>query len=720
MKCGGDDDVSYGNDRFTGTATIAGTATTWTLEDLMPEGRRYHNLTVVPDGRVLMTGGVTPGLPELPRRRPVFWTASDDWVVAPELESDPLIRRYHSTALLLPDGRVLCAGGIPTDMRATVFSPPYLYAPDHSLAARCSITSHPTATVHYGEPFYLGIQGAPLDSVAILSLIRPGATTHAFDQNQRFVQLSGFTRPHGMLRAVLPADSNHVPPGDYMLFAVRTGVGGVPSVAKWIRVGREDDTAAPAAITGLTIQSMYTSSAVLNWTSPGDDGTAGTASAYDLRYSTSPITAANFAQCPVVATDPPRLPGQTESYFVGQLAGCTPYYFAMKTRDERYNWSTLSNVPNGSTMCGGGGGGSEFPPSARPGVGPVASVVPGMAAHELTWLGRVDGGARTLNLVQAGAVPVRVDSLALIAVPVGVDTVATLAGGQICRGTKGTPLGVTARGDDVRAAIAASGYVTAPGETVVVRRDSPSIGTVVIEALPAPETTPGAGITVEDRGRLGWRRRGTWFPGAGRERIVVHTVGGDSVRLVAHGSYTLLAVEEIVPIDAVVAGTVVPIERIEHSSEGTLSLAPGAAAATGATLETSERLAIGFAGPAGAGAWDLFLRVWTSAPRSGLLTAKATAGNPAEFALRQNRPNPFADGTAIEFALPSRMAVTVEVFDLHGRRVKSLTRATWPAGVHTVSWDGRDGSGSRVRPGIYWYRIAAGTFRASRRLVLLP
>jgi hypothetical protein len=86
-------------------------------------------------------------------------------------------------------------------------------------------------------------------------------------------------------------------------------------------------------------------SVTLRWTAPGDDGVAGRASAYQLRYSLSPITPTNFAQATVVPGLPAPLPaGQTESFTVAGLPQGPLVYFALKTRDEASNWSGMSNV----------------------------------------------------------------------------------------------------------------------------------------------------------------------------------------------------------------------------------------------------------------------------------------------------------------------------------------------------------------------------------------
>jgi chitodextrinase len=85
-------------------------------------------------------------------------------------------------------------------------------------------------------------------------------------------------------------------------------------------------------------------SVLLQWTAPGDDGTIGTATTYDLRTSASLITSANFNLATVVAgLSAPQVAGSNESFTVAGLAPGT-HYFAIKAVDEAGNWSLISNV----------------------------------------------------------------------------------------------------------------------------------------------------------------------------------------------------------------------------------------------------------------------------------------------------------------------------------------------------------------------------------------
>src|SRR5262245_50832272 len=106
----------------------------------------------------------------------------------------------------------------------------------------------------------------------------------------------------------------------------------------------------PAAIATLAITGMTETGATLRWTAVGDDSLTGTATGYDLRYSTAPITAANFASATQVTGEPaPTAPGTQQTMTVNGLTRQTHYYFAIKVSDDGGNLSALSNVADGIT-----------------------------------------------------------------------------------------------------------------------------------------------------------------------------------------------------------------------------------------------------------------------------------------------------------------------------------------------------------------------------------
>ncbi|MCW2957994.1 MAG: galactose oxidase, partial [Solirubrobacterales bacterium] len=218
----------------------------------MAYGRRQHNLTVLADGSVLATGGNSSGASLVDLNNGVYpaerWDpATGLWTT---LDAMQVTRQYHSTALLLADGRVLSAGGglcSECDQvgylakNAEVFTPPYLYAADGSLATRPAISAAP-ATADYGAP--LAITTPDAASVRKVALVRISAITHSDNMEQRYVPLS-FTAGAGTLTATGPKDANVAPPGFYMLFVVDAS--GVPSVSRMVQVRPATTTPPPAS-----------------------------------------------------------------------------------------------------------------------------------------------------------------------------------------------------------------------------------------------------------------------------------------------------------------------------------------------------------------------------------------------------------------------------------------------------------------------------------------
>jgi hypothetical protein len=103
----------------------------------------------------------------------------------------------------------------------------------------------------------------------------------------------------------------------------------------------------------------------------------------------------------------------------------------------------------------------------------------------------------------------------------------------------------------------------------------------------------------------------------------------------------------------------------------------------------------------------------------GPTAAPGDLKTPPRIALAQNRPNPFETGTAIRFAIPERNEVTLSVFDIAGRKVRSLVEGPLDAGEYTVTWNGRDLAGEPVAAGIYFYRLQGARFEKTRKMVVL-
>ncbi len=195
----------------------------WRPRASLPEGRSHMNLVILPDGTMLGVGG-TNGDTVATKRTMLYDPAADTWTgLATQTEE----RGYHSTALLLPDGRVLSAGdnfAPGGGSKLEIYQPPYLFR-----GPRPVITSVPSSTTWGAR---LPVE-TPSD-VARAVLIRPSSVTHTSDMAQRHIELA-FSSRSGGIDATAPPTPSVATPGWYMLFVLDAA--GVPSVASWVRLG---------------------------------------------------------------------------------------------------------------------------------------------------------------------------------------------------------------------------------------------------------------------------------------------------------------------------------------------------------------------------------------------------------------------------------------------------------------------------------------------------
>jgi hypothetical protein len=257
----------------------------------MAYGRRQHNLTVLADGTVLATGGNSSGASLVDLNNGVYaaelWNpATGQWRT---LASMQITRQYHSTALLLPDGRVLSSGGGICGTcdqvgylakNAEIFSPPYLFQADGTLAPRPAIASAPAA-VTYGGPLEISTPDAA--SVRKVALIRLGAVTHSVNMEQRYVPLA-YTAGATSLTATGPQSANVAPPGIYMLFVIDAN--GVPSIARMITVQAAVNAAPAVAITSPADGTTYPRKPTIAITATASDAD-GTVTSVEFRDGTT-------------------------------------------------------------------------------------------------------------------------------------------------------------------------------------------------------------------------------------------------------------------------------------------------------------------------------------------------------------------------------------------------------------------------------------------------
>jgi hypothetical protein len=119
---------------------------------------------------------------------------------------------------------------------------------------------------------------------------------------------------------------------------------------------------------------------------------------------------------------------------------------------------------------------------------------------------------------------------------------------------------------------------------------------------------------------------------------------------------------------------------------------------------------------------DAYLNSWGWAVDNILVTSSGPTGigdTPRAVTLNQNYPNPFNPSTTIAFHLPNSGPASLVVYDVRGRRVRTLVDGVLPAGPQSVEWDGRNNNGHRVASGVYMYRLTFGDFVQQKKMLLL-
>jgi N-acetylneuraminic acid mutarotase len=233
---GGGSTVNGASNRNTWVLDTTQPSPSWRAVQAMANPRYEHNLLTLADGKVLAIGGsdiikqtATTG----PLGIELWDPATETWSTMAPVQNR---RMYHSTAVLLPDGRVLAAGGGRLDKggndaaidypTAEIFSPPYLFR-----GARPTLTSAPVQASP-GSSMVLGTPDAA--AISKVTLIPLASNTHTLDMAQRYLEL-GFTTGSGQVTANVPANGSLVPPGYYMVFILNSQ--GVPSIAKIVNIG---------------------------------------------------------------------------------------------------------------------------------------------------------------------------------------------------------------------------------------------------------------------------------------------------------------------------------------------------------------------------------------------------------------------------------------------------------------------------------------------------
>ncbi len=229
LQVGGTDNKAAIIDINSGTPVVTSAGT-------MSQVRAWSNATVLADGKVAVTGGsaVANITNQVAYQMELFNPVTKSWTVGPSAQR---MRLYHSISVLLPDGSLLTgAGGAggsapQTNLNAEIYYPPYLFTAAGTPAPRPVLTGAPT-TVNPTTDFRLTTPDAA--SISRITMVATGSTTHSFDMNQRFLEVSFYRDGNDQLVVNLPTNAYETPPGYYMVFAFNSA--GTPSVARIVRV----------------------------------------------------------------------------------------------------------------------------------------------------------------------------------------------------------------------------------------------------------------------------------------------------------------------------------------------------------------------------------------------------------------------------------------------------------------------------------------------------
>jgi hypothetical protein len=336
--------LKSGTSATTDVSNVAAEASTYVLDMTEPSPgwrqtadmafpRAYHTLTVLPDGNVLVTGGgvTTEGkdVSAAVYEAELWSPAAETWQTMAAMQ---VPRLYHSTALLLPDGRVAVAGsgdsyGGPDQTTAEFYSPPYLFH-----GARPAIESAPSE-IPYGAIFAVGLDDdSPVGSVA---LVRPGAVTHQFDEDQRYLSLA-FQQSGSTLSLEAPTSATLAPPGYYMLFVLNAA--GVPSVAHWVRLPSPAEDTTPPTPPGTLTAAGDVQRVVLGWSPPSGDVDV-------VRYN---VHRATVAGCTLSTAN--RIAQLTGSEYTDIGLAPGTYYYRVTAEDAAGNVGLPSNEAAGTAL----------------------------------------------------------------------------------------------------------------------------------------------------------------------------------------------------------------------------------------------------------------------------------------------------------------------------------------------------------------------------------
>lgn len=472
-------------------------------------------------------------------------------------------------------------------------------------------------------------------------------------------------------------------PNTTYYFALKSSddAGNVSPLSNVVTHTTSQEQTAPAAVTGMYVNNVTSTSIRLIWAAPGDDSITGTATQYDIRYSTSTITSLSWASATQATGEPaPHAPGTSETFTVTGLNTNTVYYFAIRTGDEVPNWSGLSNIVTGTTS----------PETVAPAhIANLLSDTPTANSIRLTWTAPGDDsvtGTATQYDVRYSLAPI---------------TEANWTSAATVTGEPAPHIAGTSESFVVTGLTAGTTYYFA----IKTADEVPNWAAIsnVVSAATIDNIAPAA---INDLSVLTGSNPG--------ELVLSWTATGDDGDIGRAASY-LIGYSP---------------DTVTATSWGRAALwsSPPAPSAPG------QRQTIVLTGLAPAQHYWVAMRVVDDASNMsgvsnivegvsgfnfGSGTGDEFSQTPTEFEVAQNYPNPFNPSTAIKYAIPRESHVSIAIYNVLGQLTSVLVDADKQAGNYTAVWDGTDLNGRTVGSGIYMYRLQAGNFEDSRKMVLM-
>ena len=503
---------------------------------------------------------------------------------------------------------------------------------------------------------------------------------------------------------------------------------------------KHDDVTPPAAVTNLATSNPTANSITLTWTAPGDDGDEGQAKTYDIRYSTSEITDANWddaTQC--MGEPPPKPAGEPEEFTVTGLSPDTTYYFAMKTADEVPNWSDLSNVATGTTS-------SEAVPPAT--VTDLAIFT--LTGNSVTLKWTAPGGDGDVGT--AAEYDIRYSTSEITGAhwdaatqctgepapqPAGSEETFTVTGlEEVLSAPALSPLTIhyfaLKTADEVPnwsdLSNVAVGKTTAKtgdvsGDGTVSAHDAALILQYVVglrddfpvDSMSSPSTTtprnyvlnlPSLTVKANDRIQVPIAIDDAGFTAGGislKYDATILKAVGVTPQMLLNGSYWQANTD----MDGEVRFAFASVEPTKE--QGNLLMVEFE------VLPNTE----GRTSPLNFEKIDLSNSL-TITKINGLVTVLTP-----DFALLQNYPNPFNPETWLPYQLAADANVIIRIYNQKGNLIKTLRLGKQNAGLYVnkdraAYWNGKDDAGGEVASGVYFYTLRAGkTFSATRKMVIM-